>query len=306
MMAGAKPPIVQSVAVDLIEVINPRARSQKTFQEIVASIVAIGLKRPITVARRVVAGTVRYDLVCGQGRLEAFRVLGQGPSSRRSSWSVQGQGLFVSATQPYRRSPRWPPGALRSAQPRGFAPRPGAPALLHHHPGHDPLPPMAVRRGAFRVGYCFRYGYFRRPRPLPGLSFGSESVTPVPRRPRPLPGLSFGSLSVRPVRARPRPRPGPSFGSLSVTPAPPRPLPGGSFGSLSVTPVCRVPFCPWAAAGRDDSATAVAVATFRTSKRRLRREGSAGSDIAFPLRSANGGGSRSLGEDCKSMGLEDF
>ncbi len=77
MMADAKPPMVQSVAVDLIEVINPRARSQKTFQEIVASIAAIGLKRPITVARRVVAGTVKYDLVCGQGRLEAFRVLGQ-------------------------------------------------------------------------------------------------------------------------------------------------------------------------------------------------------------------------------------
>lgn len=77
MMADAKPPMVQSVAVDLIEVINPRARSQKTFQEIVASIAAVGLKRPITVARRVVAGTVKYDLVCGQGRLEAFRVLGQ-------------------------------------------------------------------------------------------------------------------------------------------------------------------------------------------------------------------------------------
>jgi ParB family transcriptional regulator, chromosome partitioning protein len=68
---------VQLVPIDAIDVINPRARSRKVFQEIVDSIAAVGLKRPITVARRLSASSVRYDLVCGQGRLEAFRELGQ-------------------------------------------------------------------------------------------------------------------------------------------------------------------------------------------------------------------------------------
>lgn len=48
------------------------------FQAVVNSIATVGLKRPITVTRRDLAedGT-RYDLVCGQGRLEAFVALGQ-------------------------------------------------------------------------------------------------------------------------------------------------------------------------------------------------------------------------------------
>jgi ParB family chromosome partitioning protein len=37
----------------------------------------LGLKKPITVTRRDDADGPRYDLVCGQGRLEAFQVLGQ-------------------------------------------------------------------------------------------------------------------------------------------------------------------------------------------------------------------------------------
>jgi len=48
------------------------------FGAIVTSIAAVGLKRPITVASRDPApdGT-SYDLVCGQGRLEAFIKLGE-------------------------------------------------------------------------------------------------------------------------------------------------------------------------------------------------------------------------------------
>jgi ParB family chromosome partitioning protein len=41
---------------------------------LVTSIANLGLKRPITVSRRADGG---YDLVCGQGRLEAFLALGQ-------------------------------------------------------------------------------------------------------------------------------------------------------------------------------------------------------------------------------------
>jgi ParB family chromosome partitioning protein len=68
---------IDTIPVDLIDVVNPRARSRRLFQEIVDSISKVGLKRPITVARRQTAQGVRYDLVCGQGRLEAFRELAQ-------------------------------------------------------------------------------------------------------------------------------------------------------------------------------------------------------------------------------------
>jgi ParB family chromosome partitioning protein len=64
---------VQDVPVDLIDVLNPRERKQKVFQELVASIRLLGLKKPITVTQR----GDRYLLICGQGRVEAFRTLGQ-------------------------------------------------------------------------------------------------------------------------------------------------------------------------------------------------------------------------------------
>lgn len=67
------------VPVDAITVVNPRVRNQKVFQEIVANIAELGLKRPITVAARATecGGEPTYELVCGQGRLEAFKTLGQ-------------------------------------------------------------------------------------------------------------------------------------------------------------------------------------------------------------------------------------
>ena len=43
-----------------------------------SNIAELGLKRPITVTRRDVAEGIRYELVCGQGRLEAYQALGQG------------------------------------------------------------------------------------------------------------------------------------------------------------------------------------------------------------------------------------
>lgn len=70
--------IVQMIPIDQINVLNPRSRNKVTFQGIVSNISNIGLKKPITVARRPepVDGKL-YDLVCGQGRLEAFIALGQ-------------------------------------------------------------------------------------------------------------------------------------------------------------------------------------------------------------------------------------
>lgn len=68
-------PDILMVPVNAVTVLNPRARNKRVFQELVTSIERLGLKKPITVSRR--PGRSRYDLVCGQGRLEAFMALGQ-------------------------------------------------------------------------------------------------------------------------------------------------------------------------------------------------------------------------------------
>lgn len=70
-------PIVEQIRIDLITVINPRLRNRRSFREIVDNISKLGLKKPITVARRDAPDGPRYDLVCGQGRLEAYQSLGQ-------------------------------------------------------------------------------------------------------------------------------------------------------------------------------------------------------------------------------------
>jgi ParB family transcriptional regulator, chromosome partitioning protein len=45
-------PIVQMIPVDQINVLNPRSRNKVTFQGIVSNISNLGLKKPITVARK--------------------------------------------------------------------------------------------------------------------------------------------------------------------------------------------------------------------------------------------------------------
>jgi ParB family chromosome partitioning protein len=69
---------VRAIPIDQIRFLNPRVRNRRNFQEIVQSIANVGLKRPITVSpRKSNADSASYDLVCGQGRIEAFIQLGQ-------------------------------------------------------------------------------------------------------------------------------------------------------------------------------------------------------------------------------------
>lgn len=69
---------IEVIPVADINVVNPRIRSRKSFRDLVDSIESVGLKRPVTVTRRKrERDGAGYDLVCGQGRLEAFKVLGQ-------------------------------------------------------------------------------------------------------------------------------------------------------------------------------------------------------------------------------------
>jgi ParB family transcriptional regulator, chromosome partitioning protein len=77
-MTGAKPAQrIEMIPIDRVNIVNPRVRNKKSFRDIVDNIAKIGLKKPITVTRRIEAEGPFYDLVCGQGRLEAFKALGQ-------------------------------------------------------------------------------------------------------------------------------------------------------------------------------------------------------------------------------------
>jgi ParB family chromosome partitioning protein len=76
-MRDGPPPTVELISVDRIIVVNPRVRNRKIFKTITESIARLGLKRPITVTRRIDTDGPRYNLVCGQGRLEAYQSLGQ-------------------------------------------------------------------------------------------------------------------------------------------------------------------------------------------------------------------------------------
>lgn len=78
MKQEIRPGDIQMIPVDCIEVLNHRERNARIFEEITGNIRTIGLKKPITVtARASPDGTERYLLVCGEGRLKAFKALGQ-------------------------------------------------------------------------------------------------------------------------------------------------------------------------------------------------------------------------------------
>lgn len=69
---------IRMIPMNRIDVLNPRERNKVVFDEIVANIKAIGLKKPITVTHRAGAdGADRYLLVCGEGRMKAFHLLGE-------------------------------------------------------------------------------------------------------------------------------------------------------------------------------------------------------------------------------------
>lgn len=71
-------PMVEVIPIDRIQILNARVRHRKTHQQIVTSIERVGLKRPIKVKRQADdGGQPTYGLICGQGRIEAFQMLGE-------------------------------------------------------------------------------------------------------------------------------------------------------------------------------------------------------------------------------------
>lgn len=64
---------LENIPIEKINILNPRERNRKIANEIKKNIEDVGLKRPITVSRRLdFTDGKEYDLVCGQGRLEAY------------------------------------------------------------------------------------------------------------------------------------------------------------------------------------------------------------------------------------------
>ncbi|MEH6461719.1 plasmid partitioning protein RepB C-terminal domain-containing protein [Chitinimonas sp. JJ19] len=69
---------IQQIPLGRIRILNPRTRNRKTFAKLVENIATLGLKRPVTVVESGVDEDGKwYQLVCGQGRYEAFKALGE-------------------------------------------------------------------------------------------------------------------------------------------------------------------------------------------------------------------------------------
>jgi ParB family transcriptional regulator, chromosome partitioning protein len=69
---------VTMVPIARIRIMNPRPRDKGRLEALVQEIRTLGLKKPIELSRRPAAEgeEPRYDLVCGQARIEAFIALG--------------------------------------------------------------------------------------------------------------------------------------------------------------------------------------------------------------------------------------
>jgi ParB family chromosome partitioning protein len=65
------------IPIDKIKVINSRNRDKEQFEMNVDSIDAVGMLKPIRVNDKFLERTEMYELVCGEGRLLAYRQLGR-------------------------------------------------------------------------------------------------------------------------------------------------------------------------------------------------------------------------------------
>lgn len=102
------PPRVEMIPIALIAVVNPRVRNQRIHKAITESIDQVGLKRPITVRRMPKDhGGLPYSLICGQGRLESYQMLGQTEIAALVIEVDEGTGHVMSIVENVaRRTPR--------------------------------------------------------------------------------------------------------------------------------------------------------------------------------------------------------
>ena len=95
---------IEMVSVDKINVLNPRVRNKKTFGDITNNITFVGLKKPITITRNNKSKGKIYDLVCGQGRLEAFIATNQSEIPAIVIDASEEQALIMSLVENLARS----------------------------------------------------------------------------------------------------------------------------------------------------------------------------------------------------------
>lgn len=108
---------IELIPISEIRVVNPRTRNKTKFQEIVASIGAVGLKKPITVSlREFESDGTRYDLVCGQGRMEACRSLGEARIPAIISNASREEHLLMSLVENFARRPPCNRGLVREVR----------------------------------------------------------------------------------------------------------------------------------------------------------------------------------------------
>ena len=72
-----RPLELRMIPLERIDVLNPRERNSRVFEQIVGNIQSIGLKKPIIVTPRPGSDGERYLLICGEGRFKAFKTIGQ-------------------------------------------------------------------------------------------------------------------------------------------------------------------------------------------------------------------------------------
>jgi ParB family chromosome partitioning protein len=85
---------LRMIPLERIDVLNPRDRNNRMFEQIVSNIQNIGLKKPIVVTPRQGSDGERYLLICGEGRFKAFRSLGQ-PEIPAIVMSVDDESAFI-------------------------------------------------------------------------------------------------------------------------------------------------------------------------------------------------------------------
>ena len=90
---------IEMIPIARITVLNTRARNKRQHKEIVDNIEAIGLKRPIKVSRYVEDGVERFGLICGEGRLEALRMLGETEAPAFVVNSSEAESLVMSLVE---------------------------------------------------------------------------------------------------------------------------------------------------------------------------------------------------------------
>lgn len=85
---------LRMIPLERIDVLNPRERNNRVFEQIVTNIQSLGLKKPIVVTPRPATDGERYLLICGEGRVKAFRRLGQ-PEIPAIVMNVDDESAFI-------------------------------------------------------------------------------------------------------------------------------------------------------------------------------------------------------------------